>query len=86
MPSSKNYKRNYKQEAATEDEDRKDKRRARMRARYKMGKKGSGDKRDVCHKDGNAKNNKKSNLKMCSRKKNRSYPRTKNAGKKNKRD
>jgi hypothetical protein len=42
--------------------------------------------KDVAHKDGNPKNNKKSNLKCQSKSKNRSYARTKTARKKNKRD
>jgi len=89
MPSSPNYKRNYKQEAKTETKARKKKRANRMSARRKLEKEGKvkkGDGKDVCHKDGNAKNNKRSNLKACSAKKNRSYARTKSAGKKNKKD
>jgi hypothetical protein len=42
-----------------------------------------GDSKDVDHKDGNAMNNKRSNLTVKSASKNRSYPRTKSAGKKN---
>jgi hypothetical protein len=42
-----------------------------------------GDSKDVDHKDGNAMNNKRSNLAVKSASSNRSYPRTKSAGKKN---
>lgn len=38
--------------------------------------------KDVHHKDGNPKNNKRSNLKAVAPSKNRSFPRNKNAGKK----
>ena len=41
-----------------------------------------GDSKDVDHKDGNAMNNKRSNLAVKSASSNRSYPRTKSAGKK----
>jgi len=41
-----------------------------------------GDGNDVHHKDGNPKNNKKSNLKVIRRAKNRSFARNKKAGKK----
>ena len=42
----------------------------------------TGDGKDVHHKDGNAMNNKRSNLSVKSASKNRSFPRTKSAGKK----
>ncbi len=45
-----------------------------------------GDGKDVAHKNGNARDNRKSNLEVQSRAKNRSFPRTKNARKKNPRD
>jgi hypothetical protein len=41
-----------------------------------------GDGKDVHHKDGNAMNNKRSNLQVKSASKNRSFPRTKSASKK----
>ena len=88
-PSSPGYKRDYVQERKTESKARKKKRASRNRARAKMVKAGKaylGDGRHVDHKDGNANNNKISNLKMESASKNTSYPRTKKAGKKNKRD
>lgn len=64
----------------------KKKRAARNKARREMikaGKAKKGDGKDVMHKDGNALNNKPSNWKMGSKKENRSYARTKSAGKKN---
>lgn len=65
------------------------KRVARNKARrhmIKAGKVRKGDGKDINHKDGNALNNKPSNWQVQSRRANRSYPRTKNAGKKNPRD
>ena len=81
MPSSPNYVRDYKQEYKTA------KRRKevaggpggansqRQKARRKMEKAGKvrkGDGKDVHHKDGNPRNNKRSNLTVTSRSKNRS--------------
>tara|TARA_R110001592_G_scaffold89377_1_gene262898 strand:+ start:1110 stop:1379 length:270 start_codon:yes stop_codon:yes gene_type:complete len=88
MPSSPNYVRNYKQEAKTESSTRKAKRNNRLKARRTLQKAGvvkKGDGKDVHHADGNALNNKRSNLKAVNASKNRSYPRTKTAGKKNRR-
>ena len=85
MPSSPNYVRNYKQEAKTESPLRKKKRAMRNKARRVVAKAGlvkKGDGKDVHHKDGNAMNNKRGNLSVKSAKTNRSYPRTKSAGKK----
>jgi len=85
MPSSPNYVRNYKQEYRTDSPLRKAKRRSRLKARRKLIKAGvakKGDGKDVHHKDGNALNNKRSNLSVVSARKNRSYPRTRTAGKK----
>ena len=85
MPSSANYVRNYKQEARTESPVRRKKRNMRNKARrmaIKAGKAKKGDGKDVHHKDGNALNNKKSNLSVVSARNNRSYPRTRTAGKK----
>ena len=85
MPSGKNYKRDYKQEGkyhATADQ--KKKRASRNAARAKLKKAGvavAG--KDVAHKNGNAKDNRRSNLTTQSKSKNRSYARTKTAGKKN---
>ncbi len=94
MPSSKNYKRDYKQEYKTAKKRKEvasgsnganaSRKRAR-RALEKAGKVRKGDGKDVAHKNGNPKDNKKSNLGVQSKSKNRSYARTKTAGKKNKR-
>lgn len=66
------------------------KRRAsRNKARAMLEKEGKvhrGDKRDVIHKSGNPMQDKRSNLGVQSQHKNRSYPRTKSAKKKNPRD
>ena len=48
----------------------------------KAGKATKGDGKDVAHKNGNAKDNRKSNLTVQSKSKNRSYARTKTARKK----
>ena len=85
MPSSPNYKRDYKQEANTESPLRRKKRAMRNKARRVVAKAGlvkKGDGKDVHHKDGNAMNNKRGNLTVKSASKNRSFPRTKSAGKK----
>lgn len=92
MPSSKGYKRNYRQEYKTAKKrgevgtGSKGDNASRKRARRKMEKAGKvrkGDGKDVAHKNGNPKDNKKGNLSVQSKKKNRSYARTKSAGKKN---
>ena len=85
MPSSSGYVRNYKQESRTESPLRKKKRNMRNKARRMASKAGlvkKGDNKDVHHKDGNPKNNKKSNLSVTSKRTNRSFPRNKRAGKK----
>ncbi len=90
MPSSPNYKRDYKQEYKTQHASKaaKKKRASRNKARAIMAKAGKvrkGDGKDVDHKSGNALNSKRSNLTVKSKSSNRSYARTKTAGKKNKR-
>jgi hypothetical protein len=65
------------------------KRVARNKARRMLMREGlvkKGDGRDVNHRNGNALDNKRSNLEPMLARKNRSYPRTKTAGKKNPRD
>ena len=94
MPSSAGYKRNYKQEYKTAKKrgevgtgsngDNASRKRAR-RKMEKAGKVRKGDGKDVAHKNGNPKDNKKGNLSVQSKAKNRSYARTKSAGKKNSR-
>jgi hypothetical protein len=79
------YKRDYQREYAIEPKSRRKKRVNRNYARKKMMKKGlvkKGDGKDVHHVGGNALK-KHSKLKAVSASKNRSYARTKNAGKKN---
>jgi len=76
--------RNYDwQKKKNAEKAEKGKRASRGRARAKLKKAGvkvAG--KDVHHKDGNAKNNKRSNLTAKSSSKNRSFPRTKTAKKK----
>jgi len=83
--------RDYRQEYDKYQGTDKQKKNRAMRnaARAKMvaaGKAKKGDGKDVNHKGGNPKNNAMSNLENISKKKNRSYPRNRNAGKKNKTD
>lgn len=89
MPSSPGYKRDYQQENKYKKRPEQIKKRsARNAARKKMieaGKARKGDGKDVHHKDGNTGNNNISNLVSKSASKNRSYPRNKRAGKKDKR-
>ena len=80
MPSGKNYKRDYKSEYKdyhSKPKQKKD-RAARNAANRAVGKKG----KDVDHKNGNPRDNRKSNLRVTSKKINRSFPRNRNAGKK----
>ena len=90
MPSGKNYKRDYKQEAKYHAKpEQKKNRAARNAARSEMEKQGKvskGDNKDVIHKNGNPKDNRKNNLGVQPKSENRSYPRTKKATKKNARD
>lgn len=87
MPSSKGYKRDYRAEYDNYQgkPDQKKKRASRGRARYSLMKKGKvriGDGKDVDHVNTNANDNSSSNLRVQSKSANRSYPRTKTAGKK----
>jgi len=76
--------RNYKKERKYDGKASvKEKRAARNRARRKLENSGVNvEGKDVHHKDGNANNNSLSNLTTQSPSKNRSFPRTKDAGKK----
>ena len=85
MPSSPNYVRNYKQEERTESPLRRKKRTMRNKARRMASKAGlvkKGDDKDVHHRDGNAMNTTRGNLSVKAASKNRSFPRTRSAGKK----
>lgn len=91
MPSSPNYKRNYRQEYDNyhASADQRKKRSNRTMARRRLMREGAvskGDGKDVTHKNGNAKDNSRKNLGVQKASSNRSYSRTKTAGKKNKRD
>jgi len=87
VPSSKNYVRDYKQEYRSQhaSPEAKKKRASRNAARAKLmaeGKVRKGDGKDVDHKNGNANDNSKGNLRVKSASANRSFARNKNAGKK----
>lgn len=87
MPNSKGYKRDYKKEYDNYHSSEKAKKQIARnnKARRKMeraGKVHKGDGKDVAHKDNNTKNNSSSNLSVQSRSKNRSFARTKSAGRK----
>lgn len=89
MASSPNYKRNYKQEYKTAKARKEVSagsngvNASRKRARRALEKAGVNVKgKDVDHKDGNAKNNSRSNLRAVSQKANRSYARNSKGGRK----
>ena len=80
----RDYKKEYSNYQGTAEQ--KKKRASRNSARsamVKAGKVRKGDGKDVSHKDGNALNNKKGNLKASTRTSNSSFPRTRSAKKKN---
>ena len=81
--AKRDYKAEYKNYHSKPEQ--KKKRASRNKARSLLEKEGKvkkGDGKDVDHKDGNAKNNSKSNLRVQDKSKNRSFPRNKKAGKK----
>lgn len=90
MPSQKNTKARQRAQAKYNKKPEQKKRRAqRNAARRKMiaaGKARKGDGKDVAHRNGNPKDNSSSNLVMQSKKENRSFARTKTAGKRNPKD
>ena len=82
---ARNYRKEYDNYQGKPEQ--KKRRAARNKARAELMKSGvvrKGDGKDVDHKDGNPKNNSRSNLKAKSKTANRSFPRTKTAGKKRK--
>lgn len=88
MPNSKTYKRNYRKEydnyhGKPEQVKKRTSRNAARRTLVKSGAAKKGDGKDVAHKNGNPKDNRKGNLAVVSKRRNRSYPRTKTAGKRN---
>lgn len=83
----RDYKKEYENYQGKPDQIKK--RASRNAARREMmadGKVKKGDGKDVDHKNGNPKDNRKSNLKAESKSKNRSFPRKADGSKKNKRD
>lgn len=84
--SVRNYKGEYSNyQSSTEQKKRRASRNAARRKMAAVGKVKKGDGKDVAHKNGNPKDNRRSNLKVVSASKNRSYKRTRTAGKANKR-
>jgi len=88
MPNSPNYKRNYRKEydnyhGKPTQIKRRNARNAARRTMEKAGKVRKGDGKDVAHKNGNPRDNKRSNLTVQSKTRNRSYARTRTAGKRN---
>lgn len=84
--AKRNYSGEYKNYQSSEEQ--KKRRASRNAARRKMmsaGKVKKGDGKDVAHRNGNPKDNRRSNLKAVPASKNRSYKRTKTARKVNKR-
>ena len=80
----RNYRKEYDNYQGTAEQ--KKKRASRNAARMAMARKGvvkKGDGKDVAHKNGNAKDNRPNNLAVKTKTQNRSYPRTRTAGKRN---
>ena len=75
-----------KYQSSPEQKKKRANRNAARATLMKEGKVKKGDGKDVIHKNGSAKDNKRSNLGVQKRGKNRSYKRTSTAGKKNKGD
>ena len=83
MPQKRDYKKEYSnyQGKPAQVKKRASRNSARS-AMVKAGKVRKGDGKDVDHKNGNPKDNSKKNLRVTSKKANRSFPRNANAGKK----
>ncbi len=75
-----------KYNAKPEQKKRRAQRNAARRKMIAEGKARKGDGKDVAHRNGNPKDNSSSNLTMQSKKENRSFARTKSAGKRNPKD
>lgn len=85
--TGRNYRNEYdKYQGKSEQKKRRAKRNAARAKMKKAGKVKKGDGKDVVHKSGNPNNNSSKNLGVQSKSKNRSYPRTKKAKKKNRKD
>lgn len=87
MPNSDNYRRNYRDEydkyhGTPEQRRKNDSRKKARRLMEAAGKVRKGDGKDIDHKNGNPLQSHKSNLRVTSKRVNRSFPRNKNAGKK----
>lgn len=79
---SRNYRKEYDNyQGKPEQRKRNDARKAARRKMTAAGKVRKGDGKDVDHKDGNPKNNSKKNLRVTTKKANRSFKRTKTAKK-----
>lgn len=81
-------KRNYRQEydryqSKPEQIKKRTSRNAARRQMERAGKVRKGDGKDVAHRNGNPRDNKRSNLVVQTKRQNRSYPRTRTAGKRN---
>ena len=80
----RNYKGEYKKyHSSTEQKKRRVSRNTARRRMVAAGKAKKGDKKDVAHKNGNPKDNRKSNLRVVARNLNRYFPRTRTAKKEN---
>jgi hypothetical protein len=79
----RNYKKEYKNyHSKPEQKKNRASRNAARRKAVASGKARKGDGKDVAHKNNNARDNRMSNLSVQSKKKNRSFPRTKTARRK----
>lgn len=87
MTKKRNYRKEYDnyQGKSVQKKNRAKRNAARAKMK-KAGRVSKGDGKDVTHRNGNPKDNRKKNLGVQKKSKNRSYARTKKAKKKNKRD
>jgi hypothetical protein len=80
---ARDYKKEYdKYQGTAEQRRRNDARKAARRKMEKAGKVSKGDGKDVDHKNGNPKDNSPKNLRVTTKRANRSFPRNAKAGKK----